>query len=90
MRSRVNVQSQILTDVVYGPGAEFAVKLFGPEASQVMNGVGPQVQHVVPREGVSFLDHYYFGTHQSKLNGRPQATGASSNDEALNKKRMTN
>ena len=69
--------------MVYGPGAELAIKLFGPEAPQVMNGVRPKVQHIVPREGVSLLDDHHFGTQQSKLNGCPQATGAASDDEAL-------
>lgn len=78
--------SQILTDVIYGTGTEFAIKLFGPEAPQVMNGVGPKMQHIVPREGVSLLDHHHFGTHQSELNGRSQAAGAPSDDEALNKR----
>lgn len=54
-----------------------------------MNGEGPKVQHVVPGEGVPLLNHHHFGTHQRELNGCPQATGASSDDEALNK-RMTN
>lgn len=69
--------------MVYGPGTEFAIKLFGPEASQVMNGVGPKVQHVVPREGISLLNHHHFGAHQSELDGCPQAAGTSSDDEAL-------
>lgn len=77
---------QTLTDVVYGPSTEFAIKLFGPEAPQVMNGEGPKVQHVVPGEGVSLLNHHHFGTHQGELNGCPQAAGTSSDDEALNKR----
>lgn len=78
--------SQILTDVVYGPSTEFAIELFGPKTPQVMDGEGPEVQHVVSGEGVSLFYHHHFGTHQSKLNGCPQTTGASSNNEALNKR----
>ena len=70
--------------MVYGPGAEFAIELFGPEAPQVMNGVRPEVQHVVPGEGVSLFDHHHFGTHQSELDGCPQAAGAASDDQTLN------
>lgn len=77
---------QILTDVIYGPGTKLSIKLFGPKAPQVMNGEGPEVQNIVPREGVSLLDHHHFGTHQSEFNGRPQAAGASSDDEALHKR----
>lgn len=69
--------------MVDGTRAEFAIKLFGPEAPQVMNGEGPKVQHIVPREGVPLLNHHHFGPHQGELNGRAQAAGASSDDEAL-------
>lgn len=74
---------QMLTDVVNGSGTEFAIELFGAEASQVMNGVGPEVQHVVPGERVPLLDHHHLGTHQGELDGGAQATGASTDDEAL-------
>jgi len=80
------LESQILTDVVYGPGTEFPIELFGPKAPQVMDGVGPKVQHIVPGEGVSLLNHHHFGTHQGELNGCPQAAGTASDDEALNKR----
>lgn len=40
--------SRTLTDVVDGTSTEFAIKLFGPEAPQVMNGEWPEVQHIVP------------------------------------------
>lgn len=73
----------MLTDVVNGSGTEFAIKLFGAEASQVMNGVGPEVQHVVPGERVPLLDHHHLGTHQGELDGSAQAAGASTDDEAL-------
>lgn len=69
--------------MVDGSGTEFAIKFLGPEASQVVNGVGPKVQHVVPGEGVSFLNHHHFGAHQSELDGGAQTAGASSDDEAL-------
>lgn len=77
----------MLTDVVYGSGTKFAIKLFGAEASQVMNGVGPEVQHVIPGEGVPLLDHHHLGAHQGKLDGGAQAAGASSDDEALKKRK---
>lgn len=73
----------MLTDVVNGSSTKFAIKLFGAEASQVMNGVGPEVQYVVPGEGVPLLDHHHPGAHQSELDGGAQAAGASSDDEAL-------
>lgn len=69
--------------MIYGPGAEFAVKLFGPEAPQILDGEGPKVQHVVPGEGVPLLDHHHFGSHQGELDGCAQAARTSSDDEAL-------
>lgn len=76
----------MLTDVVNGSSTKFAIKLFGAEASQVMNGVGPKVQNVVPGEGVPLLDHHHLGAHQSELDGGAQAAGAASDDEALKRK----
>lgn len=81
--------SQILTDVVYGTGTEFSVKLFGPEAPQVVNREGPKMEHVVPGKTVPFFNHHHFGTQQGELNGSPQAAGTSTDDQTLNKERMT-
>lgn len=53
----------MLTDVVNSTGAEFAVKLFGSESSEVMNSEGPKVQDVIPGEGVPLLNDHHFGTH---------------------------
>lgn len=53
-----------------------------------MDGEGPEVKHIVSGEGVSLLNHHHFGTHQRELNGCPQTTRASSDDEALNKREL--
>ena len=37
-----------LTDMVDGSSAELAIELFGPKAPEVVDGVRPQVQHIVP------------------------------------------
>lgn len=50
-----------LTDVVDGAGTELPVELLGSEAPQVMDGERPEVQHVVPGEGVPLLHHDHFG-----------------------------
>lgn len=73
----------VLTDVVYGSGAELAVELLGPQAPEVVDGIGPEVQHVVAGERVSLLDHHHLGSEQSQLDGRPQATRAPTDDQAL-------
>ncbi len=48
-----------LTDVVDGASAELAVELLGTKAPEVVNGEGPEVEHIVPGEGVSLLDHHH-------------------------------
>ena len=45
--------------MVDGAGAELAVELLGGEAAQVVDVVGPQVQHVVPGEAVALLHHHH-------------------------------
>lgn len=75
----------ILTDVVNGACTELAVKLLCPEASEVMDGEGPKVQNIVPGECVSLLDHHYFGTKKGQLYRSTQATGSSSDYQALQK-----
>lgn len=49
-----------LTNVVDGASAELAVELFGSKSPEVMNGVGPEVEYVIPGEGVSLLNHHHF------------------------------
>ena len=78
-----DISSTILTDVVYGSSTEFAIELLGPEAPEVMDGVGPQMQHVVPGEGVPLLNHHHLGPQQSQLDGRTQTTRAPSDDQTL-------
>lgn len=42
----VNIYS--LTDMVYGSGAELAVELLSTEVPEVVDGVRPKVENVVP------------------------------------------
>lgn len=76
-----------LTDVVYGAGTELAVELFGSKAPEVMDGEGPEVQHIVPGEGVPLLDHHDLTAQQGQFNGRPQTTRTSADDQTLDKSR---
>lgn len=73
-----------LTDVVDGAGAELAVELLGPKPPEVVDGEGPEVEHVVPGEGVSLLDHHHLTAQQGQLDGCPQATRTPANDQTLN------
>lgn len=73
----------VLTDVIDGAGTELAVELLGFEALEVMNGEGPQVEDVVPGEGVSLLDHHHFTAQQRQLDGCTETTRSSTDDQAL-------
>lgn len=61
--------SGILTNMIDCAGTEFPVELFGPEAPEVLDGEGPEVQHVVPGEGISFLQQHHFSPQESELDG---------------------
>lgn len=74
----------ILTDVVDGAGTELSIELFGSKASEVMDGEGPEVQHIIPGKGISFFNHHYFAAQQGQLDCRPQAAGAAADDQTLN------
>lgn len=74
----------ILTDVVDGACTELSVELFGSKASEIMDGEGPEVQHIIPGKCVSFLNHHYFAAQQGQLDGCPQAAGAAADDQTLN------
>lgn len=69
--------------MVDGAGAELAVELLGSEAPQVVYGEGPEVEHIVPGEGVSFLDHHHLTAQQGQFDGRPQTTRAATDDQTL-------
>lgn len=77
-----------LTDVVDGAGTELSVELLGPESPEVVNGVGPKVEHIVPGEGVSFFNHHHLAAQQSQLDGRPKATRTAADDQTLNGRRF--
>lgn len=59
-----------LTDMIDSTGTEFPIELLGPEAPEVLDGEGPEVQHIVPGESVSLLQQHHFGSQESQLDGR--------------------
>lgn len=69
--------------MVDGASAELAIELFGAEAPEVVDGVRPQVEHVVSRKGVSLFDNHHLTAQQSQLNGSPQATGTPTDNQTL-------
>lgn len=48
---------------------ELPVKLLGPKAPEVLDSEGPEVQHIVPGESISFLQQHNFGPQESQLDG---------------------
>ncbi len=70
--------------MVDGAGTELSIELLGSQAPEVMYGEGPQVEHIVPREGVSLLNHHHLTAQQSQLNGCAKTTGTTANDQTLN------
>ncbi len=48
---------------------ELSIELLCSEAPEVLDGEGPEVQHIVPGEGVSLLQKNHFGPHESQLDG---------------------
>lgn len=48
--------AEVLTDVVDSAGTELPEELLGSERLQIVNHHGPQVEHVVAAEAVSFLE----------------------------------
>ena len=69
--------------MVEGPGAEFAIEVLGSQGPEVVDGVGPEVEHVVPGEGVPLLDHHHLAAQQCQLDGGPQAARPPAHDQTL-------
>lgn len=67
---------RVLTDVIDGSGTEFPMKFLGAETSQVCDGERPQVQDVVPGEGVPLLHHHHLGPEEAEFYGSAQPAGS--------------
>lgn len=64
--------------------AELSIELFGSQAPEVMDGEGPEVQHIIPGKGVSFFNQHNFAAQQGQLDCCPQTARAPPDDETLN------
>lgn len=40
--------SRVLTDMINSTSTELSIELLGPKAPEVLDGEGPEVQHIVP------------------------------------------
>lgn len=72
-----------LTDVVQGSRAELSVELLGSEAAEVADGVGPQVEHIVPGERLPLLQQHHLSPQQGQFDGRPQPTWPGAQNQTL-------
>ena len=82
METRVRDYS-ILTDVVNGSSTELSVELLGPEAPEVMDGERPEVEDVVPGEGIPLLQQHHSGPQEPQLYCCTQTTWPRPNDHTL-------
>lgn len=79
-RTRATSPLDALTDMINSTRTELSVELLGTEAPEVLDCKGPEVQHIVPWEGVSLLQQDHFGPQESQFDGCAQAAWSSTND----------
>lgn len=65
-----------LTDMIEGASAKSSVEFLCAEVPQISDGVGPQVQNIIPGEWASFFQYNHLSTQQCQLDSCPQTTGA--------------
>ena len=73
----------VLTDVVQGACAEAPTELLRTECPKVMDGEGPEVEHIVARELGALFHQYHTGPQQCQLHSSPQTTRSSAHHQAL-------
>lgn len=75
--------------MVNSTSTELPIEFLGPEAPEILDCEGPEVQHIVSGEGISFLQNDHFGPQKSQLDGRTQATWPPTDDQTLNTDKWT-
>lgn len=69
--------------MIDGTSTELPIELLGPQATQVLDGKGPEVEYIVAWEGISLLKKDHLGPQEAQFDGRPQAAWPRTNDQAL-------
>lgn len=59
---------------------ELSIELFGTEAPEVLDCKGPEMQHVVPWEGISLFQQNHLGPKESQFDGCAQAAWSSADN----------
>lgn len=47
--------------MINSSSTKLPIELFGTEAPEVLDGKGPEVQHIVPGEGISLFQQHHLG-----------------------------
>lgn len=48
---------------------ELPIEFLGPEPPEVLDGEGPEVQHIVSGKGISLFQKHHFGPQEGQLDG---------------------
>lgn len=72
-----------LTDMIEGASAESSEEFLCAEVTQITDGIGPQVQNIIPGERASFFKYNNLSAQQCQLNSSPKTTGASTQHQTL-------
>lgn len=72
-----------LTDVIQRSRAELPIELLGSEPTEITDGVGPQVEDIVPGESLPLLQHHHLSPEQGQFDGRPQPARPGAQDQTL-------
>lgn len=67
--------------MVNGSRTELPVELLGSELLQVLDGEGPKMEDIVPRERLSLLNDDHLGSKQHAVYGQTQPSRTCSYDE---------
>lgn len=73
----------VLTDVVQGACAEAPIELLGAECPKVVDGEGPEVEHVVARELGALFHQHHSGPQHRQLHSSPQTARSRTHHQAL-------
>lgn len=63
--------------------AELSVELLGSQPAEITDGVGPQVEDVVPGESLPLLQHHHLSPEQGQFDGRPQPARPGAQNQTL-------
>ena len=72
--------------MINGTSTELAKEFFSTKIFKVGNEIWPEMQDIIAREAVPFLQQYHLAAEKSRLDGRSEATWPSTYHQDLQKK----